>query len=690
MIHPRVTTFTVAFALFIAAQTSAQERTYDLVIYGGNAAGAVAAVQGKRQGLSVVLIEPGKHIGGLTSGGLGWTDSGNKAVIGGISREFYQRLKKYYDSPKAWKHQKPESYSRYRPDDDSIWVFEPHVAEETLLKMLNEAKVPIEFETRLNRTSGVAMTKSIPPRIISITSEGGKTFHGKMFIDATYEGDLLAAANVTYTVGRESNEKYHETINGVQAAKNTHKHRFVVNVDPFRTKGAPSSGLLPGIEESLPPDGSADNRVQAYCFRMCMSNVAENRVPFPKPDGYIEQEYELLLRNFEAGDLRLPLKPDMLPNGKTDTNNNCAVSTDYIGANYEYPEASYEEREAIIAAHRRYQQGLMWTLANHPRTPKKIRDAMAKWGLAKDEFVDNGNWPHQIYVREARRMVSDYVMTEHDCRRTRKTPKSIGMGSYNMDSHNCSRYVTKDGFVQNEGDIQISPGGPYQISYDSIVPNKKEAANLLSPVCVSSSHIAYGSIRMEPVFMILGQSAATAAKLAIEKKTTVQAVSYDDLREQLLKDKQVLEYSGPYRTVHQGIDPAKLPGIVVDDIAAKKVGAWSPSSSVGGFIGAHYLHDSNEEVGKKSVAFTAKISKPAVYEIRLAYTANPNRATNVDVIFEGEGSQTINQQKAPPIDGRWISLGKFKLEAGESTVVISNTNANGHVIADAVQWLKVD
>ena len=272
-----------------------------------------------------------------------------------------------------------------------------------------------------------------------------------------------------------------------------------------------------------------------------MSNVAQNRVSFPKPENYDESRYELLLRNFEAGDLRLPLKPDMMPNGKTDTNNNCAVSTDYIGQNYSYPEASYEQRERIIGRHVSYQQGFMWTLANHPRVPQNIRDQMSRWGLARDEFVDNGHWPHQIYVREARRMVSSYVMTELDCRRDKKTPHSVGMGSYNMDSHNVMRYVTPEGYVQNEGDVQVSPGGSYQISYMSIMPRRAEGTNLLVPVCVSSSHIAYGSIRMEPVFMVLGQSAATAAVLAIEANIAVQDLDYDILRQRLLDNGQVLE-----------------------------------------------------------------------------------------------------------------------------------------------------
>ena len=337
---------------------------YDIVVYGGTASGAAACIQSARMGKSVVLIEPGQHIGGLTSGGLGWTDSGNKAVIGGISREFYQRVKKHYNDPAAWTFQKREAYPFYRPKDEVMWAFEPKVAETILREMLAEAKVPIVFGERLDRVKGV---KREGQRIVSITMESGKTLTGKVFIDTTYEGDLMAAAGVSYTVGREANKQYGETINGVARKWNVSQHRFRVNVDPFVKPGDPKSGLLFGIDPNpLPPDGDGDQRVQAYCFRMCMSDVPANRMPFAKPADFNERKYELLFRNFEAGDLRIPLKPDRLPNGKTDTNNNCAVSTDFIGQNYAYPEASYADRARIVAAHLSYQKGLMWA-APEPR-----------------------------------------------------------------------------------------------------------------------------------------------------------------------------------------------------------------------------------------------------------------------------------------------------------------------------------
>lgn len=683
-------TFPICAVLVAFLPVPAAAAGHDVVIYGGTASGAAAAIQAARMGKSVILIEPSQHIGGLTSGGLGWTDSGNKAVIGGISREFYQRVKKHYDNPAAWTFQKPEQNKQYRPQDDAMWTFEPKVAEAVLRDMLAEHKIECVFGERLNRTPGKGVHLD-GKRIVSLTTESGKTYSGKVFLDATYEGDLMAVAGVSYTTGRESNAKYNETLNGVARKWQRHSHYFYKQVDPYVKPGDPSSGLIFGIEKELPADGEGDHRLQAYCYRMCLTNVPENRVPFVKPEGYDESRYELLFRSFEAGDLRLPLSIGPVPNGKSDTNNNCAFSTDYIGQNYKYPEASYAERDAILKDHLTYQQGLMWSLANHPRVPESIRKRTQEWGHAKDEFVDTHHWSHQIYVREARRMVGGYVQTELDCRRLRDTPKSVGMGSYNMDSHNCARYVTPEGYVQNEGDVQESPGGPYRISYDAIVPQKGECPNLLVPVCVSSSHIAYGSIRMEPVFMILGQSAATAAALAIDAGVSVQDVSYDKLREHLLKDKQVLEYAVPPKL--GVIDLKKLTGIVVDDEDAVCVGFNARSSAMGPYVGQGYRHDEAQNRGKQKATYTPKLPTAGTYEVRLCYSPNGNRASNVPVTIlhaDGESRITVNQKKVAPIDKAWLSIGKYRFESGKKgSVIISNTGANGHVIIDAVQFIPM-
>ncbi len=530
--------FLILFTFTQCHTREAHVPKYDIVIYGGTSAGIAAAVQAARMDKTVILIESGSHLGGLTSGGLGKTDSGDKSVIGGISREFYQRLKTHYDDTSSWRQETQSDYEGYSAEEDSIWGFEPHVAEQIYNQMLAEAGIEVIKNERLDLQRGAVVEEG---KILSVTMESGLNITGEIFIDATYEGDLMAVSGVSFTVGRESNQAYGETLNGVQKAQAVY-HQFRDGVDPYAVPGDPSSGLLPGVHDEDPgEDGQADTHVQAYCFRMCLTDVEENMIPYPKPEGYDEKQYELLLRNFEAGENGMPWLPGMMPNRKTDTNNRTGFSTDYIGMSDAFPEADYQTRAKIIQEHETYQKGLMWTLANHPRVPENIRTEIARWGLAKDEFTDNGNWPHQLYIREARRMTGEYVVTENDCRRLVIVEDPIGLGSYTMDSHNCQRYVTPEGWVKNEGDVEVSPGGAYLISYRAIVPKKQEIQNLLVPVCLSASHIAYGSIRMEPVFMILGQSAATAASLAIDEGTAVQDVDYDLLEKRLLEDKQVLD-----------------------------------------------------------------------------------------------------------------------------------------------------
>lgn len=550
--------FLTAIYLFITTTIYGDVNTTsykaDVIIYGGTSAAVTAAVKVARAGQSVIMVSPDIHLGGLSSGGLGFTDTGNKEVIGGLSREFYQRVYEYYQKDETWRWQDRSEFGNRGQgttalDEEfgTMWIFEPHIAEQVFDDFINDEGITVLRDEWLNRKDGVSTENG---RIVSFETLSGKTFRGEMFIDATYEGDLMAAAGVSYHVGRESNDTYDEEWNGVQTGVYHHNHFFPPEgpyVDPYISPGDPSSGIIGNVSVAPPGEkGSGDHRVQAYCFRMCLSDHPDNKVPFPKPDNYEPSQYILLLRLFESGwheRNNFFTKYDEIPNRKTDTNNHGPVSTDYIGMNYDYPEASYERREQIIQEHEDYQKGMMYFLANDPRVPREIQNEVKRWGLAKDEFTDNGHWPHQLYIREARRMIGDFVMTEHEVLGNRDVPEPVGMGSYTLDSHNVQRYITPDGYVQNEGDIGVKPDQPYQIAYGSIIPKKEEIQNLLVPVAMSASHIAFGSIRMEPVFMILGHSAAAAAVLAIKEDQAVQDVDYNELRKRLIEDGQILEYS---------------------------------------------------------------------------------------------------------------------------------------------------
>jgi hypothetical protein len=544
----KIAIFLLSSVLSIPAQVNAQD--YDVIVYGGTPAAVVAAAQTKLMGKTAVIVCPETHLGGLSSGGLGFTDTGNKAVIGGLARDFYHRVWKHYDQPAAWKWQKREQYGNKGQGTPAIdagqrtmWIFEPYVAEKIFEDFVREHKIPVHRNEWLDRAGGVKKTGA---RITSITTLSGKTFAGKMFIDATYEGDLMAAAKVDYFVGREANAVYGEQWNGIQTGVLHHRHHFGVlskKISPYVVPDDPKSGLLPRISAAPPGErGQGDKRIQAYCFRMCLTKHPDNRIPFPRPEGYDAKQYELLLRIFAAGWRETFDKFDEIPNLKTDTNNHGPFSTDNIGFSYDYPEASYERRRAITKEHEAYQKGWLYFIANDPRVPKDVQAKMSQFGLAKDEFVDNGGWPYQLYIREARRLIGHYVMTENNLLKKRATPQSVGMGSYTIDSHNVQRYVTPEGYVQNEGDIGVATKGPYEISYGSLVPKEGQADNLLVPVCVSTSHIAFGSIRMEPVFMILGQSAATAACLSLDDDVAVQKLDYGKLRRRLLSDGQILEW----------------------------------------------------------------------------------------------------------------------------------------------------
>jgi len=651
---------------------SAADHQADVVVYGATAGGALAAIATVREGKTVLLIDPGTHLGGLVTGGLGATDTGNRAAIGGYSREFFARVRDYYIARYG-------ATSKQVKDCSDGYRFEPSVALLTLQAMLAEAKVKPTFKKRLKSVIKTGTT------IEKIVTEDGDTYSAKMFIDATYEGDLLAAAGVKYHVGREGREVYGESLAGVQAFSRA--HQFYVPVNGYDALKKP----LPLINVGDPgKPGQGDRKVQAYNYRLCLTDRADNRVLFSKPEGYDPARFELLARYLKArpevkfGQLCNPVR---LPNDKTDTNNNGPISTDHIGANWDYPEGDQATRQRIIEDHILYTKSFFYFLASDPRVPAGLQKEVNRCGYAKDEWRDNGNFPPQMYVREARRMIGAYVMTQRDLMVERTKEDSVALGSYNADSHHAQRFIKADGTVINEGDFQV-PVEPYAISYRCLTPKAEECGNLFVCIAVSTSHVAYGSVRMEPVFLSLGQAAGVAAAQAIDEGVSVQKITVAKLLEKLKKQKAVLSpvgLPGRPKTSAQRLDPKKLGGTVIDDTQAILTGPWKGSAALGPYVGEGYVHDDNADKGKLRARFPALV-KPGKYEVRLYFPPGSNRATNTLVIIVHDAGTTEMRidQRSRWDDNRGVRLGIYSFSDGKGYVEIRNDGSDGHVIADAV------
>lgn len=676
----------VLFAISSAGSASEQINA-DVVVYGDASGGVAAAVQSARMGKSVVLVSQYGHLGGMTSSGLGWTDMGNAAILGGISREFYHRAYLHYQDDAAWDMQTMEDFGNQGQggpafDDDTqlASVFEPKVAEAIFEQLAAETGVHI-VTGRLDFENGVVKNGS---RIQSLQLEDGQVIIGSMFVDASYEGDLLAAAGVSFRRGRESNAEFSESGNGITGARGG--NQLPDGIDPYVIPGDSQSGLLPGVNADMGGAvGDADHRIQAYCYRMVLTDIETNRVLIAQPAGYDEDLYEILFRAIDAGQSTRFFKTNLMPNRKTDSNNASGISCDFIGMNYgsdwDWTTLSHGERETVAAQHRDWQLGLVWTLQNHSRVPQSIRDSLARWGLPADEFTDNGNWPYNIYVREGRRMVSDFVMTEDHCRRILAVDDPVGMGAYTMDSHNTQRFVS-DGMVKNEGDIQMSLGGtPYPISYRALIPSTGECENLIVPWALSASHIAFGSIRMEPVFMVLGQSAGTACALAMDDGVVVQDLDYGRLSQQLLADGMILAVEDP----ESELDDAVM--VDSEDASAVLVGSWPSSTSIPGYNGTGYFHDENAEKGTKSVLLTPDLPEAGNYKVYLVWTSNNNRALNVPVTVSYQGGSTnltVNQKLN---GGEWVLLGMWPFSEGTAgTLLMETGGTDGYVIVDSAAW----
>lgn len=656
---------------------SIHAQTYDICVYGGTSAGVIAAYTAAKAGKTVLLIEPGKHLGGLSSGGLGQTDIGNKYAITGVAREFYRQIGKHYGKFEQW-------------------TFEPHVAENLFKDYIKKGNIPVWYEYRLVS----AIKKEGKIQEISVEPSNGsrqslRTVQAKMFIDCTYEGDLMAKAGVSYIVGREANSQYNETWNGVQMLD---KHQFPEGIDPYKILGNPSSGLLWGVSTALlAPNGTGDKLLQTYNFRLCLTKDPVNRIPITRPVNYDSTKYELLLRQVAVE------KPQHInwgvmhiadmPNSKTDINNKGGFSTDMIGMNHTYAEADYETRKKIIKDHEDYTKGFLYFVGHDPRMPEHLRRQMLEWGYPKDEYLDNDHFSHQMYVREARRLIGEYVMTQHNCEGREVVKDGIGLAAYTMDSHNCQRIIVKNPKtgkmeVRNEGDVQVGGFPPYPISYRSLIPKKADCQNLFVPVCLSATHIAYGSIRMEPVFMALAQASTMAAVMALDTKKPVQEIDITQLQSTLLTN-PLMDGSQPEILLDNDVTPTKV----------MTTGKWQITKT-GGKYAATQLVDNSKGKEKCSVRFTPEILKTGLYDV-FVYNAspiggggNPGEATD-----QAKASKTLIRVKtAKKIEeislasrtqiNDWIKAGTYSFEKGNRNFVeITNQNADGVVVADAVLFV---
>lgn len=660
--------------LFIALDLRASP--HDLIVYGGTPSGLAAGITAAREGAKVLVIEPTRWIGGLVTGGLARTDVGNRDTIGGFPLEFFTRAGKSVP-------------------DEFMWYADPHFNLATFEALILESGIEVIRGQRL------ALVEVKDSHILSLTTDDGTRYQGAQFIDASYEGDLMAMAGVSYLVGRESRDEHGEPLAGFtimpirerspeimsRAGKPSYIHGTPAPISALAEDGS----LLFGVFRADPmkKQGDADGLTQAYNYRIIVTQRPELLIPFPKPEGYEPARYELLLRLIAAypkvafGRI---FHLGEIANGKYDLNAQGLFSTDHPGFNTGYPDGDWATREKVIAEHLTHLQGMLWFLSHDERVPAYLREEAATWGLCKDEFVDNGHWPYALYIREGRRMKGDYVMRQQDLTADIKKPDSVGMGSFLIDCHIVQRIVTEDGNVTDEGSFHDTPARPYHIPYRSLTPKTEECENLLVTVCFSASHIAYCSMRMEPVYMAMGHAAGLAAVQADKSGVAIQRIDVPALQTKLLEQKAVIDLNLPDITLS-----ARLPGIVLDDHAASYNGDWT-NSSYGNPIDGASKHDGGDGQGQKSATFEVTITESGTYTVRVAYVHAPNRASNVPVVIEhasGESRATVNQKTAPAGDPHFATVGEYEFEAGARAVVtILNEGADGIVGIDAVQWEK--
>ncbi|WFB37069.1 FAD-dependent oxidoreductase [Kiritimatiellota bacterium B12222] len=653
-------------SLFLTAVQAVEYIQRDICVYGDSPAALTAALQAQSQGASVALIVPVQHMGGMLVEGLGSQDvnkngTKNEQVISGLSQEFYQRVGAKYGKS-----------VQYR--------FEPHVAEAVIDEWLAEAGIDVFRNNRLVEDYRAVVKEGT--RIVEVHMENGNIFRASVFIDGTIEGDLMKWAGVSYAVGRESNARYGETLNGIRGS-NTYR-QFSVNVDPYIVPGDPESGLIATIQdEALGTPGDGDDGVMGFCFRQTLTTTPENKISFTPPLDYDPENYEIYRRYFAAGgSIYKPVAN--LPGNKTDLGSWHDLSGNLYGYNKGYPDGSYADRQAIYTYHKNFIQGLYWFLSNDPAVPESVRAEWAQWGLAADEFTDNGGWPRTLYIRAGRRMISDVVITEAHTQGQQVATDSIGVAWWPPDMHHARRIV-KNGYAYNEGFVFASDYVPFPIPYGAIVPKVSECSNLLVPAALSSSYVGYGSIRLEWTMMVLGQSAGAAAVEAIRADVRVQEVDYARLRVDLLAAGLVLKVPDDES---EGIGP------VIDNTDATQFsmsGSWQTSTYIPGYVGTNYLHDGDALKGELSATFRPEIITAGTYRLYLRWSADDRRSGAVPVTVthaKGVSEVSLNQKEK---GNQWNAIGDFEFAEGSGgSIEIKNEGTTGYVIVDALKLVQVD
>lgn len=642
-----------------------KEERYDLIVYGGTSSGVIAAYAASKEGLKVALLEPGKHLGGLTTSGLGHVDIGNQETVGGYTRDFLKRASNYY------------GVNKLQTDIESS------VAEKIFLQMLKETGVEVFYRSRLLPGKGVGKQDN---KIQNLVLEDGRKFAARIYIDATYEGDLMAQSGVSYRVGREAIIEYNESSAGIQPYKLVRKYTDAQLEEVKRLSIAfPLDYVFSDKERS----GGADRRVQAYTYRLCVTTNKENQIFFTKPAEYVPQRYMNVLSRIKrlklfTLDKALTLYP--LPNQKFDVNH-----MDLVNASWNYAESSYEGRTYINNYHKNYQQGLLYFLANDKEVPEQLRKDVQRYGYAKDEFADNGNWPYMLYIREGRRMRGQYSMKQQDAWDIPHKEDAIALGSYFLDCHTVQRFITPSGEMLEEGEMKHAPFKPYEISYGAIVPKQKECENLLVTVCMSATHTIYASLRMEPVFMMTGHAAAIAAFLAIKNKVAIQQVDRKQLQEKLISQNQILSYT-PKKDFY--MEKKGMTGYVMDDTDAVLTGYWGHSVSTGPFLMYDYRFTNQSAKETSSAQYLPDLPEDGKYEVQIMYPADRNRSKAVRIVIEaneGEKEVFVDMTQTITSPDRWLSLGTYKFsKTRRPKVTISNKGVKGIVIADGLRFIKCE